>query len=537
MFRTKLLLALSVLGLLAVLQGAVALWAQHTAAQQVQRGRLTSDILTGFVELSANKQRLRSWTAQLLLTGEADLAVRTTLLADMRRELQQLHERSLALDALESELGESGRREQRQRSLNVLDQHVDDLAHALHRMTPTLPGADSAEVWRRMRSVFDESRGQDLRRLLLAEIEQERSATSASRMAADRALATMRAVVVGLSVTAALMTVALASYFMLSLRRPLDELMHGVQALQGGDLNVRLRESRGDEFGQVARGFNAMAAELQQHRLQEQADRAMLEQMVQSRTAELRQAHDTLQAMDGRRRRFFAEISHELRTPATAIRGEAEITLRGPDRSAAEYRQALQHIVATVEQFSQVLEDMSLLARAEVQQLALQCEWLDWPQWLQAQCQQAEVLARAQGLRMQWQIDATTPSGWGLRADAKRLRQVLGIVLDNARRYSNPGTEIELRAQVQEQRLVLTLRDQGIGINAQELPEVFERHFRGEAARRHRPDGLGLGLPIARYIVQAHEGDIKLTSAAQQGTVVQIRLPLSRLTSMGDASS
>lgn len=525
MFRAKLLLALSLLGLLALIEGGVALWAQRSAVQQVQRGRLTSDILKGYVELSANKQRLRSWAAQRLLADSATDALRDSLLQDMRAGLAQLHALAGQLDVLEAALQEPGRREIRQRSLDVLERHLQELGRALQGL-PALPrGADAALASQRLRGLFDESQGQDLRRLLNAEMQAERQATAQSRLAADQALRAIDRGVTWLSAGALMLTLALLAYFAWALRQPLGALMRGARALREGDLGHRIPAQGRDEFGELARSFNQMAGELQQHRAQEQADRALLEDMVQARTAELRQALDTLLALDARRRRFFAEVSHELRTPATAIRGEAEVALRGGERPARDYRDALQRIVDTVGQFSHVLGDLSQLARSEVDALAMRQDLLPWTGLLARSCEQAAVLARAAQLRFECQLGPAS-EGACLRGDAQRLSQVLAIVLDNARRYSRPGGKLRLQARESGAQLCIDVLDEGIGVTGPELPHVFDRLFRGEAARAHRPDGLGLGLAIARDIVQAHGGEISLSMREPQGCHVRLVLPL-----------
>lgn len=536
MFRARLLLAIALLGLLALLQGGVALWVQRTAEQQVQRGRLSSDIMTGYVELSANKQRLRSLTSQqLMAAGDVDLP-RARLLTEMREGLRRLHALSLELNALEDALGEAGRRAARQTSLDVLGRHLEELGRVLAAVRPLNAGADAAMAWAQLAAVFEQSQGLDLRRLLNAEIDAERQATGQSRRAADQALGTMRSVVTALSLTATLTAALLALHFMRRLKHPIDELTAGALALQHGELEHRIPERQLDEFAAVARSFNAMASELQQWRAREQADRARLEDMVAARTAELRQAHETLQALDLRRRRFFADVSHELRTPATAIRGEAEVALRGRDKSAAEYKEALSRIVSTVAQFAHVIEDLTLLARSEVESLGVRPEALDWRALIQLCCEQAEVAAGEQGQRLLWSPPPVLAGEAPLHADAQRLRQVLHILLDNARRYSRSGARTQLSARVEAGELIVEVQDQGIGIPADELPHVFERHFRGETARLHRSDGLGLGLSIAQAIVRAHGGGIEVQTQAGQGTRVCVRLPLHGTQERGNAA-
>jgi two-component system OmpR family sensor kinase len=526
MFRARLLLAISLLGLLALMEGGVALWAQHTAHLQVQRGRLSSDILTGFVELSANKQKLRSWTAQRLLSADASPEARDRLISEMRQGIADLHVLAVQLDGLESGSAELGRRDERQRSLDVMDRHLDELGRALAGVMPLADDADGRQAWARLSALFDQSQGQDLRRLLNAEIVAEREATQRSRTAADLALSTMRRMVLAISLTALVATVWLAIYFMRRLKQPIDDLTCGAEALQSGNLSHRMPEPQPDEFGAVARSFNAMAAELQLRRAQEQADRSRLEEMVEVRTAELREANDTLLALDQRRRRFFADVSHELRTPATAIRGEAEVALRGREKSVLEYQQALARIVATVAQFSHVVEDLTLLARSDFEQLVWQQQALSWSPLLQSVCEQLSAQAQSAQMHLDWRLAPADARHSMIRGDAKRLRQMLVIVLENALRYSHPGGRIELLAQADLACLKIQVRDQGIGVSPGDLPHVFERHYRSQAARRHRPEGIGLGLPIAQMIAQAHAAQIRLESEPGQGTCVTLVLPL-----------
>jgi two-component system OmpR family sensor kinase len=112
-----------------------------------------------------------------------------------------------------------------------------------------------------------------------------------------------------------------------------------------------------------------------------------------------------------------------------------------------------------------------------------------------------------------------------VHADADRLRQAVLIALDNAIRYSSRGDAVRLGWQVQHDRVDIMVVDEGIGIDAEELPVVFQRFVRGRRARTHRADGTGIGLSIAQAIVQAHHGDIRIESVAHRGTTVHIELP------------
>lgn len=329
-----------------------------------------------------------------------------------------------------------------------------------------------------------------------------------------------------LAATSAIASLAalLALYFARSLRRPLHNLNAGARALQRGDLAHRMDEQGADEFSAVARTLNAMAKELQEHREREKQARQSLELQVQARTAELEHALHALKRIDASRRHLFADISHELRTPTTAIRGEAEIALRGGIKPAQDYRDSLRRIVDTAVQLGQVIDDLLTMALSDAQFLSIHPQNVLVLEPLQEAIQQTQALAQERSVGIDPHHRASDAAA--LWADGPRLRQLMVLLIDNAIRYSHPGGRVTLLTEVTGQHWCLTVIDQGIGIPQQELPHVFERNFRGEQARRHRADGSGLGLPLALALAQAHGGTVSLSSQTGQGTTVVLQLPL-----------
>lgn len=524
------MIALGTLALAALLQGGVAWWAVDVAADKVQRGRVASDVLGGFLELSATKQRLRTWLSQALLDPDADARQRDDLQADMSDTLDRL--RGLAAEAARAD-GEAGaanpEHAERQAALAVLQQSVEELRDTVASVRTLPAGADAVAAWAEVSRVFDVSQGRDLRSLLSRSIERERAAVGRERLAADRSLALVRSLALGATLALALAAASLALYFARALRRPFDELSDGAKALQRGDLTHRIPDKRRDEFARFATRVNAMAEELQQHRQREAEARQRLEDLVQVRTAELQEAVQTLRELDARRRQLFADISHELRTPTTAIRGEAEIALRGGPRPVDDYRAALQRIVGTAQQLGAVIDDLLTMARSDIDALALRREPLDVAEPLREAVEQAQTLGRGNGVAVAF--DGSGPAPARVLGDVQRLRQLFTLLLDNAVRYSHAHGRVQVQAGCSEARgetaqWQLRIVDQGIGIAAEELPHVFERSFRSERARRHRADGSGLGLPIAQVLARAHGGRIALRSEAGQGTEVSLTLPL-----------
>ena len=545
MFRTRLLWALGVMAFLAATQGLLAVWASRTADFEVERGRLASDILKSFVELSANKQRLKVWYARHVLEVDFPAAPRDELIDAMRASLQQLRALSSRLDLLTQSRGDTEPRSaERVRTFALLETNIAELAAALAGEPAAGRDVPRAALIARFR-MFDESQGEDLRRRLNLQIQEERVETQRARDLADQALARMRWIIGGVTLTSALLALALAAHLQGRVRRPLGVLQSGAKALREGDLAHRIPATGNDEFAELARSFNMLAEELQAHRQRETAARTELEQAVAARTAELEQAHITLQRLDERRRRLFADISHELRTPATAIRGEAEITLRGGDRPVEEYREALGRIVGISQQLARLIEDLMLIARSDVEQLTLRPERLDLQQVLADACLQARTLAQADNIRVDFDPAATSIHVLG---DPQRLHQLFMTLLDNAVRYSRPHGQISVSVGVCAGvsiegggdgvgRARVLIDDEGIGVPPQELAHVFERHFRGDAARHHRSDGAGLGLAIAQLIAQAHHGDVSLEPRSGSGTRAVVILPCQCAASLDAAGS
>jgi signal transduction histidine kinase len=549
MYRARLSLAFAALVALVCIQAAFVYWGANRVNDYAQHSRLASDIQSELLDLSANKQRLRVWAMQRLMDTDAQPEQRQRLVAAMyasAANLDDLVQRDLALwTELVRREGVSMPAEVPQLVgvTELLRDNIQAVEARLAQLVPLEQGADFPALWAELTQVFDMARGRDLRELINGAIAHQRAAVPVARAATERGLDVLRAQAIGMALITLAVAVVLALHLKRRLQRPLDRLLEGTQALQAGALEHRVATGSNDEFDRVAQHFNAMAAELQQHRARADAARRGLEDAVQARTQELSAAHDTLQRLDQRRRQLFADLGHELRTPATSIRGEAEIALRGGDKPAEEYRQTLARIVGGVDQLTRVIHDLLLIAKAEADQLVMHPTPVDLQALLGDAAEQGAALGATLGVQVQL-VHGPEGSGPGksaqpadrgsvVLADADRLRQALVIVLDNAVRYSAQGTTVHIGLQQAagengadgSDAVEVVVRDEGIGIDADELPRVFERFVRGRRARAHRADGTGIGLSIAQAIVQAHQGRITIDSAPQQGTVVRIALP------------
>ena len=316
------------------------------------------------------------------------------------------------------------------------------------------------------------------------------------------------------------------------IQAPIDALIEGTREIARGDLDYRVSVSGRDELANLASNFNWMSAELERRRADLDHSRADLERKVEERTRELQHSNQTLHRVDQARQRMFADISHALRTPLTVIRGEAEVTLRGRDSRLKDYRATLARIVDTAAQLNKLVEDLLLVARSETATLGVERASIAIGRLLGEVGEDAKALAAPKGIRVTCSAPATAIQ---VRGDADRLRQLLLLLLlDNACRYTPADGQIAIGLERCRSEVVVTVSDSGMGIAAEKLDRVQSRFYRGSNAAPMAPQGAGLGLHVARSIVEAHGGELEIESDLGQGTTVRVRLPLADQTEAVD---
>ncbi len=534
-FRRRITLALTALGAIAAVQGAVAIWAVGAAERHVSRGRVAADIKHGFVELRSDKQRLRNWLAQRQFGAGADDATRDGLLEHMRATLAHLKDLAAQAVLLDDSQAARQRQAERHDALAVLDSSLGQLARGLASLDPPPAAANAAAAWMLANQLFDRAEGRDMSRLLADSVEREDIALREKRANTDEALTWLRRLWIATSTALVGAALVLAVGFARALRRPLLGLTEGAAALRAGQLSHRIRLDGSDEFSDVARSMNAMAEELADHRRREAEARLALEEQVASRTAELSRALQSLQEAELRRRQLFADISHELRTPTTAIRGEAQVTLRAVDNSVDDYRLSLRRIEDAARQLGRTIDDLLTMARSDIETMSLRRVSLDLADVLDEVVSQGDAIARSAHVTL---THDPWPDELVMLGDADRLRQLLLTLVDNAIRYSREGQTVRLQARRfgdDGARVEVLVCDEGIGIAKEELPRVFDRSHRAPNAKRHRSDGSGLGLAIARALARGHGGEVTLRSQLDRGTVATVTLPLAAANARGAA--
>ncbi len=245
-------------------------------------------------------------------------------------------------------------------------------------------------------------------------------------------------------------------------------------------------------------------------------DRARLNVTVAERTAALSAANARLARADAERRRFFADVGHELRTPLTVILGEAELGARHPEP-------AVQAAFATIRgralRLFRRIEDLLRIARSESGRLELERRPVDLAAVAAAAlADTAPVLARAGVTARADDLPALVVAG-----DAEWLRQVLAGLLENAAKYAGRGATVALAGRVEAGQAVVSVTDDGPGLPPERLGPVFERFARGEGAAA---PGFGVGLALARWVVEAHGGGLRAEAPAEGGLRLVMTLPL-----------
>ena len=244
--------------------------------------------------------------------------------------------------------------------------------------------------------------------------------------------------------------------------------------------------------------------------------------------AEQQQAAEKLAEANKAKTDFLADVSHELRTPLTVLRGNAQVGLAlGGDHERVEL---FEEIVEKARRMTRLVEDLLFLARSDSASVPLQTETVDVVPFLHELAGRGEVLARERGVAFESELLA----GEGqLRVDPARIEQAVLILVDNAAKYGHGGLVKLSSERDSSGQLCIKVEDRGPGIPSEELPHVFERFYRVDKTRTRQGDGeelgqggTGLGLPIARTIVQAHGGRIEVVSQPGEGTKGSLYLPL-----------
>jgi two-component system, OmpR family, phosphate regulon sensor histidine kinase PhoR len=230
-----------------------------------------------------------------------------------------------------------------------------------------------------------------------------------------------------------------------------------------------------------------------------------------------------IRRLERARRDFVANVSHELKTPLTAIRGFAETLIEGALDDVENRRRFIEIIHDHALRLSRLTDDLLKLAQIEAGQLQLELQPITVANIIDPCIETTRAKALQKGLKLEVQSEGNSPV---LQGDVRSLQGVLQELLDNAVRYSSPGGEIRINTSVKESEVIISVSDTGIGIPKADQDRIFERFYRTDPARSRESGGTGLGLSIAKHLMEAHAGRIKVESEVGKGSTFSIFLPI-----------
>jgi two-component system, OmpR family, sensor histidine kinase BaeS len=288
------------------------------------------------------------------------------------------------------------------------------------------------------------------------------------------------------ALVAALLALLLGSLLAYTLTRSLRELTEATVAIAHGNLGQQVRVRSKDELGELAASFNQMSVDL------EQATRA--------------------------RRQMTADIAHDIRSPLSVLTGYAEALSDGKLAGDAEVYKILNQ---ETRHLGRLVDDLRTLSLADAGELPLVLQNIAPEELLARAANAHRVQAEGKKVALQVQAEASLPE---IQVDLERMAQVLGNLLRNALRYTPEGGKIHLSATLAGDLVCLAVSDNGAGIAAEDLPYIFERSYRGDRARNQVEGESGLGLAIARSLVEAQGGKISVESQLGEGAKFTIAL-------------
>lgn len=235
-----------------------------------------------------------------------------------------------------------------------------------------------------------------------------------------------------------------------------------------------------------------------------------------------RRTLEPIEAAHEQQKRFTADVSHELRTPLTALKMESEVALMNPSAEKRELRETLESNLEEVSKLETLINNLLRLTRLEANELQHNFTEIELSDIMKQVLDEAEKPAAARHIKLETNI-----TGGTLMGDIDSLVQMIFILLDNAIKYSPPESEINIKSSKKNDHIVITIKDQGIGIDQSNLKRVFDRFYRADNSRnKSETSGFGLGLSIAKMIADVHNGDITLSSRVGKGTTAEVIIPI-----------
>ena len=293
-----------------------------------------------------------------------------------------------------------------------------------------------------------------------------------------------------ISIPSSICVTIVVGYFMAKKAlRPVDQIRRAAVKISSSNLDERIDVSgRRDELGRLAETFNAMIDRLK----------------------------DTFQRIN----QFSIDVSHELKTPLTILKGETEVALR-KEREKQDYQVLLKSNLEEIDRMSCIIDDLLLLSKADTRKIKLDVEEVSLRDLILDVCMDMKVVADKKNV----ELEANELEDIRLKGDELKLRRMLLNIVENAIKYSHAGGRVRVSSHANNGYANIYVKDNGIGISEMDIKYIFDRFYRADRSRK-RASGSGLGLSISRWIAEAHQGGIEVETQPAQGSMFTIKLPI-----------
>lgn len=291
-------------------------------------------------------------------------------------------------------------------------------------------------------------------------------------------------------ITSIAVTIVVGYFMAKKTMKPVDQIRRAAVNISSNNLDERIDiKGRKDELGRLAETFNAMISRLK----------------------------DSFQRIN----QFSIDVSHELKTPLTILKGETELALR-KERTNEEYKRSMQSNLEEIDRMSRIIDDLLLLSKAETKDIGMNLEKIDLRDLLADVCMNMKLFGENKGV----EIIARELEDIRLVGDELKLRRMITNVVENAIKYGHRGGHVIVSSYKQNGFACVNVEDDGPGISPGDIKYIFDRFYRADRSRK-RESGSGLGLSISKWIAEAHKGSIDVQSRPAAGSVFTIKLPMS----------
>jgi two-component system, OmpR family, sensor kinase len=497
--------------------GAVAaVWTSNQARLHIERMELASQSYQAHLRLSNDTYQLFKEFGDEMVTGDAVNRTREAkLIASMRGNISDVRA------VISEEIRLVGSEEVAELTLlndieRRLESLIDRYETGLLRFDRDSERADMRALARELDNEIDGEFNSLIQDALIGELQELEETKAETKQLMETY--TLISIIIGL--LSAIFGIAAMLLIIRDIKNPVQALASGAREMASGNWNHRVPTGFVSELNDVAIALNDAAQRASSREESAKVVKERLETEVAERTAELQQALDRLNREAEMRRQLLADVSHELRTPLTIIRGEAGVALRGGEKSPAEYREALAKAKEAAEHTASLVDDLLFVARQETGESRLDLQDGDMLSVVCNAMKRFEVSYSEDGFSLHFNSELDEAPA---RFDERRVSQVMMILLENAQLYGRSPVEVSLERTRTGYEVAVS--DKGPGIAENEVESIFSRFFRGSNASERYGGGSGLGLPVARSIVEAHGGTLEYAGKVGEGARFVISLP------------